>query len=440
MSYVKQTWATGDVITASKLNHIETGIEELNNSGETSSDLTTDVKQALLQIAQKVAYIDTNGQSYYNDLYNALYHIVSVELDTTSIRTTNIGGTTQLTATTVPANSPVTWSSSNTSVATVSNSGLVTSVGYGSAVITVASENDSATCNISVIEATLTSISAELDAGNHIFYVDDNVNDVKEYLTVTAHYSDNSTSVISSANYTLTGSLSVNGANTITITYENQTTTVSVTAILEIRSISAVYTQSGTVYDNDTINSLKANLVVTATWSNSSTTTVASADYTLSGILEATTSTITVTYLGVTTTFTVAVTETPGEIVVIPTARITAPANNILAIESYSGRSLVIFNKGSIPIGTINGVDYYPIPIEGFTSVTISTDAGNIDFGVMVAQYDVQNEVFMKVYDPGWRTNGTTVDISAYSNGGYYLGVNLKNGAQNSSTTTVTLA
>ena len=74
MSYVKQAWATGDVITASKLNHIETGIEELNNSGETSSDLTTDVKQALLQIAQKVAYIDTNGQSYYNDLYNALYH------------------------------------------------------------------------------------------------------------------------------------------------------------------------------------------------------------------------------------------------------------------------------------------------------------------------------------------------------------------------------
>ena len=50
-------------------------------------------------------------------------------------------------------------------------------------------------------------------------------------------------------------------------------------------SISAVYTQSGTVYDTDTLDSLKTDLVVTATWSDTSTSTVASADYTLSGTL-----------------------------------------------------------------------------------------------------------------------------------------------------------
>ena len=76
-------------------------------------------------------------------------------------------------------------------------------------------------------------------------------------------------------------------------------------------SISAVYTQSGTVYDTDTLDSLKTDLVVTATWSDTSTSTVASADYTLSGTLTEGTSTITVAYGGKTTTFNVTVTSAP---------------------------------------------------------------------------------------------------------------------------------
>lgn len=72
--------------------------------------------------------------------------------------------------------------------------------------------------------------------------------------------------------------------------------------------ITAVYTQSGTVYDTDSLDSLKTDLVVTATYSDSSSETVASADYTLSGTLTVGTSTITVSYGGKTTTFTVTVT------------------------------------------------------------------------------------------------------------------------------------
>lgn len=71
-------------------------------------------------------------------------------------------------------------------------------------------------------------------------------------------------------------------------------------------SISAVYTQSGTVYDTDTLDSLKADLVVTATYSDSTTATVTA--YTLSGTLTEGTSTITVSYGGKTTTFDVTVT------------------------------------------------------------------------------------------------------------------------------------
>lgn len=73
-------------------------------------------------------------------------------------------------------------------------------------------------------------------------------------------------------------------------------------------SITAEYTQSGTVYNTDTIDSLKTDLVVTANFDDGSSQIVTSG-YALSGELVPGTSTITVSYGGKTTTFDVAVTE-----------------------------------------------------------------------------------------------------------------------------------
>lgn len=78
---------------------------------------------------------------------------------------------------------------------------------------------------------------------------------------------------------------------------------------VELMSISAVYTQSGTVYTSDTLNSLKTDLVVTANYSDGTSETLASTDYTLSGSLTAGTSTITASYGGKSDTFTVTVTQ-----------------------------------------------------------------------------------------------------------------------------------
>lgn len=74
----------------------------------------------------------------------------------------------------------------------------------------------------------------------------------------------------------------------------------------ELVSISAVYTQPGAVYDTDALDSLRANLVVTAYFTNSTTEIVTS--YTLSGSLTSGVSTITVSYGGKTATFNVMVT------------------------------------------------------------------------------------------------------------------------------------
>lgn len=75
----------------------------------------------------------------------------------------------------------------------------------------------------------------------------------------------------------------------------------------DLSSVSAVYS-GGTVPTSTALDDLKADLVVTAHWSDQSTSTVGADYYTLSGTLVEGTSTITVTYLGKTTTFNVTAT------------------------------------------------------------------------------------------------------------------------------------
>ena len=101
-----------------------------------------------------------------------------------------------------------------------------------------------------------------------------------------------------------------NGQCTITASAGSKSATcaVSVSAFANLVSISAVYTQPGAVYDTDSLDSLKSDLVVTASYDNGTTQTVT--DYTLSGTLTEGTSTITVSYGGKTTTFNVTVSPT----------------------------------------------------------------------------------------------------------------------------------
>ena len=69
-----------------------------------------------------------------------------------------VNATVQLTASVVPSGLTVTWTSSNTDVATVSSAGLVTGKAAGSATITAtvedsSHETDSATCAVTVTSA-----------------------------------------------------------------------------------------------------------------------------------------------------------------------------------------------------------------------------------------------------------------------------------------------
>ena len=231
MALQKLTYTDGiTVIPASNLNAIQDAIIALENQ-QGASEISDDLKTALLQIASKVAYIDDQGQTYYNALYNALYP-----------------------------------------------------------------------------PKTLFSITAVFTQGSTVVYDNASLDSLKSMLVVTAHYTDGTSEAVASNLYTLSGTLTV-GTSTVTVSYNSKTTTftVNVTAAPTLSSISAVYTQSNVVCTVDTLDSLKSDLVVTANYADSSTATVPAADYTLSGTLTAGTSTITVSYGGKTTTFTVTV-------------------------------------------------------------------------------------------------------------------------------------
>lgn len=191
--------------------------------------LSEEAKLALLECFEHVAWVDANGQSYYNALHDALFP-----------------------------------------------------------------------------PAELLSISALFSQGAIRIYPDSSLDELRPMLTVTAHYDDDTSSEVTT--YSLSGTLTV-GTSTVVVSYLSKTTSILVTVSepSTLVSISAVYTQPGAVYDTDSLDSLKADLVVTATYSDSSTAVVPSADYTLSGTLTEGTSTITVSYEGKTDTFTVTV-------------------------------------------------------------------------------------------------------------------------------------
>ena len=145
--------------------------------------ISDDVKTALLQIASKVAYIDDQGATYYQALYDALYN--------------------------------TTWSITNTlSHCTTSNAAESVTKG------------DSYT-------ATITAATGYKMAGATV--------------SITMGGTD------------ITASAYNNGVITIAAVTGNLI--ISVTAVaVEVSSISVVFTQSGTVYTTDSLDSLKTDL------------------------------------------------------------------------------------------------------------------------------------------------------------------------------------
>lgn len=133
--------------------------------------LTEAIKQALLQLAQKVAYIDDQGQTYYNALYNALYppaNLVSISAVFTQGDHT-IYDTDELD--TLKQYLVVTAAYDDQTMQTVTGYTLSGTLAEGTSVITVSYGGKTATFNVTVTHDTKPNYN--LDALDGVQWIDD---------------------------------------------------------------------------------------------------------------------------------------------------------------------------------------------------------------------------------------------------------------------------
>lgn len=197
--------------------------------------------------------------------------------------------------------------------------------------------------------------------------------------------------------------------------------------------ITAAYTQSGTVYSTDSLDSLKSDLVVTAYHTDGTTSTVG--DYVLSGTLAEGTSTIIVTYGGKTATFNVTVTKfvryawklSDGDFNIQAgsiTWDTTHDINTSTQASSINGRRNIYTDAGVKPYyTTANNASYsvtdppqYPIPVPSdATSCTYTITPSTQFVGAAFYTYDESTNMYTRTDDVGWKQGSHTFTFTAGS-------------------------
>lgn len=119
-------------------------------------------------IAVKIAQ-DAYEIGEYSDV--PLYPVTGISLDQSALSLKNTDASATLTATVLPANATypdVRWSSSNPSVVTVDDSGIVTVVGLGDAVVTAESKDNglTSTCSVTVYDPYVAVRGVSLEASS----------------------------------------------------------------------------------------------------------------------------------------------------------------------------------------------------------------------------------------------------------------------------------
>lgn len=262
-------------------------------------------------------------------------------------------------------------------------------------------------------------ITAVYTQGQTVVYPTTSLDDLKTNLVVTAYYTDETTKAVT--NYTLSGTLT-EGTSTVTVTYKNKTATfdVTVSAPPTVQSISAVYS-GGSVTAGASVDSLKANTVVTALYTDSHTETVPSTDYTLSGDLSTSgTKTVTVSYDGKTTTFTVTVIE---QVVLSSISAVYSggTVSTTASLDSLKTNLVVTAHYSDSTTQTVASADY---TLSGDIS-TVGTHTITVSYSGKTTTFSVTSEAQQYLYSKG------SADVPTLTTHG---GTSITNGVVSAST------
>ena len=180
MSYEKQNFVSGQILTAAHLNHMEEGIAaatgdkgdkgdkgdtgpagakgDKGDKGDPGEGISETAKALLLNLFENAAYKTSDAQDTLNALRvewgGSAQDIPVRSVSLSSTLTLNEGESKTLTATVLPANATnktVVWTVNPAGFATVAN-GMVTGVKAGSCTVTATAGGKSASCTVTVAE------------------------------------------------------------------------------------------------------------------------------------------------------------------------------------------------------------------------------------------------------------------------------------------------
>ena len=206
--------------------------------------LSEEAKTALLACFQNVAWVNANGQTYYDALEAALSPATMYSI------TNNLTGcTTSNSATTIEEGSTYTATITASSGYTLDGATATATMGgqsvtgfYNNGTISIPNVTGNLVITVTATSA-VTSISAVFTQGSAIIYSNSNLDTLRQYLVVTATYSDSTTTVVT--DYTLSGTLEV-GTSTITAGYGGKTDSFTVT-VTEVADTTAEIATEGYV-------------------------------------------------------------------------------------------------------------------------------------------------------------------------------------------------
>ena len=260
--------------------------------------------------------------------------------------------------------STFTWTSSNTSVATVGSNGVITGVGKGTATITAKYGETTLTGTVTVTPAytyelvlNRTSMSMAKGATGTIVATyktyADGVLESSTDVTSSASWSSSSTSVATVSGGTVTGKGA--GTATITVTYNGKSATCSVSVVgsatLSLGWTSATM-EKGSVRTNAAIynpnnGTASTNVTSSAVWktSNAGVATAGSGTITAQG---KGTCTITVTYSGLSASCTVTVTDNDTPQPNAYVSNMSVQSVNIPGTSNYKLQLSIRFSDGTV--------------------------------------------------------------------------------------------
>ena len=183
-------------------------------------------KQALLTLAEKVAYIDANGSTYYQSLYDALYPPINIDyIECTFNQGANIVYDTDSLDSLKQYLTVVAYYDDQTSETLDSDeyvlSGALTA-GTSTILATYAGATD--TFTVTVTANVVETVTAVFTQSGALILHSDPLDSLKQYLTVTAEYTNGDIVTLSSTDYVLSGTLTA-GTPTITVSYSGESDT-----------------------------------------------------------------------------------------------------------------------------------------------------------------------------------------------------------------------